>query len=271
VKGEALTRAAMDVVLASGRLRGRMGRLMRAVLNGVLLGLLSDRRLKAMGLLYHAREGIYTTSDWNERGLAWWERDAIVGSFAPGSRVLVVGCGGGREVLGLINAGFEAVGCDPNRVLQEFAAALLARHGHPGRTRTCAADSFPAGERCDGILIGWGTYSLLAPRRARVALLRDALAATDQQGSIVLSCFARPAHGRELRITDAVARAIRRRPAVSIELGDTLAPARVHVFTRLELEGELRDAGLELVSYRAFMAADETTSYVCAIGSADGT
>ena len=50
-----------------------------------------------------------------------------------------------------------------------------------------------------------------------------------------------------------------------VELGDTLAPSRVHVFTREELEGELHEAGLRSERYRVLMEADPVTSYAYAV------
>ena len=257
----------MRVVLATGRIPGRPGQAVRAVLNGVLLGVMSEDRLRALDEHYYDVDVMYRTTAWNERGLSAWERGAVQRTFPPGSRIVVPACGGGREVLALLDAGFDAIGYESHPGLVGFAERFLADHGHPGRAFAVARDRFPpeAGS-WDGVLVGWGGYSLIAPRAARVSFLRDAGSATELGGALMLSCFARPAHGRELRVTARVARALQRGRTGSMELGDTLAPNRVHVFTRAELDAELREAGLVLDSYATVSVADGITSYVCAIG-----
>lgn len=257
----------MSTILASGRIGGRPGRAVHAALSGVWLGLLSDAQLRSLDERYYDRDPTYTTAAWNERGLAPWERDEIERGFAGRSRVVVPACGGGREVLALLAAGFDVIGYESHPALSRYAQAFLAERGHPGRALPMARDRFPDCGRCDGVLVGWGAYSLIAPRHQRVAFLRAANAATAPGGRVMLSFFARPAHGRELRLTARLAGRLRRvRGASPVELGDTLAPNRVHVFTREEIDGELRDAGLALDSYRIVAAAAAAVSYACAIG-----
>jgi hypothetical protein len=256
----------MASVLACGRLPDRLGRAARAGLGGLWLGLLDEPQLRALDERYYARDPLYLSTGWNERGLTPWEREAAETSFAPGSRVVVLACGGGREVLALLNAGFDAVGYESHPDLLAFAKRFLAERGHSGRARFVPRDAFPADEACTGVLVGWGAYSLIAPRQRRVALLHDAARATVAGGAVILSFFERPGRGRELRMTAGLASWVRRqRGRGPIELGDALAPNRVHVFTRSELDRELAEAGLMLESYRQVAMGDETTAYVCAI------
>lgn len=259
-----LVRVAFTTVLTSGKLPDRPARLVRAALAGIWLGLLSDRQLAALNDLYYERDEMYRSRDWNERGLAAWEQEAIESCLAPGSRIVVVACGGGREVLALRQQGFDAVGYEADPALCAVAQTLLAEHGHGGHVMPSEHDRFPHAGACDGVLIGWGAYSLIAPRLARVALLRDAAAAST--GAVVLSLFAREGPARDLRVTACLAHALRRRSGGGdVELGDTLAPNRVHVFTQEELTNELREAGMTLSDHRVFAAVDPVTSYAYAI------
>lgn len=262
-----LVRIAFRTVLASGRVPGRPGRLLRAALAGIWLGLLSDPQVAALNDLYYDCDDTYRSRDWNERGLAPWEREAIESCQRPGSRIVVVACGGGREVLALAQQGFDAIGYEPDPALCAVAQLLLAEHGHSGRVWPSEHDRFPDSGPCDGVLVGWGAYSLITPRQARVALLRDATGSGAANGGpIVLSFFARDRPSRGLRLTTGLARALRRRLRRSgVELGDTLAPNRVHVFTREELSTEFREAGMALAAYRVFAAVDPVTSYAYAI------
>jgi hypothetical protein len=255
----------MRSVLAAGRLPGTAARAARAVLGGVWLGLLSESRLRALDEEYYRRDGTYRTAAWNERGLWEWEHKAVVGGFTPGARVIVPACGGGREVLALLRAGFDAVGYESHPQLREFAAALLTQRGFPGRILPMARDRFPPAARGEGVLVGWGAYSLIAPQARRVEFLQAAAAAAGA-GAVVLSGFAGAARGRELRLVASVAgglRRLRRRPAV--ELGDTLAPNRVHVFTASELTLEIARAGLQTVRLEVVARAGDGVDYACAV------
>lgn len=59
-------------------------------------------------------------------------------TFVPGSRVLDVGCGKGRDVVALLDMGFDAYGVEPNDAMRAQALARDARVG--GRI---AAESLP--------------------------------------------------------------------------------------------------------------------------------
>ena len=258
--------------LASARIPPALERASRGVLAGVWLGLLSDDGLRALDQRHHDREGAYLTAGWNERGLFDWERAAVERNFPAGGRVVVIGCGGGREVLGLLDAGYDAVGYEPHPGLVEFARELLAGRGRSDRVHVGGESEFPAGAgACDGAIVGWGAYSLVRGRAARVRLLAGAREHLAPGGALLLSCFEAERHGRELRATRAIANALRRgrgrgRPAV--ELGDTLAPNLVHVFTRAELEEEVAAAGLELAEHQLVAHADGPVNYAALVARA---
>lgn len=254
--------AAMRTTLAAARVPGAGGQVLRGTLNGLWLGVLSDAQLRALDERYYDREDTYRTAAWNERGLFFWEAPEVERSFPAGARVVVIACGGGREVLGLLRAGYDAVGYESHPALAEYAERFLAGHGFAGHAHAIARDSFPAGEACDAVIVGWGAYALIASRAARVALLRAMPAGVP----VLLSFFERPAHGRELRLTLRLARTARRlRGSTPLELGDTLAPNRVHVFTRAELEDEVAEAGRRLAVYHVIGPADPRTGYAYAV------
>jgi hypothetical protein len=257
---------AMSSVLASGRIGGAPGRAAHALLSGLWLGLLSEHQLTELDERYYEIDTTYRSAAWNERGLWGWEQQAVARCFAPGSRIVVPGCGGGREVLALLEQGFDAVGYEPHVALQSYAAGFLAGRGHPGRAMPCPRDRFPAGERCAGVLVGWGAYSLIAPRSRRVAFLTEAAAALERPGGLILSCFERSGRGWGLKLAAGLASALRRiRRLPPVERGDALAPNRVHVFERSELASELLDAGFSPESLSAVAPAAPGVRYTRAI------
>jgi hypothetical protein len=258
--------AVVSTVLASGKIPGRPGQAVRGVLNGVLLGALSDPTLKRLDEHYYERDEMYRTTEWNGAGLFPWEHDAVKAHFPPQGRVVVPACGGGREVLALLRAGYDAIGYEPHPALADYAERFLAEQGYPGRAHRSPRDSFPDSGPCDAVLVGWGAYTLISPRDVRVEFLRGAGNAVASGGPILLSGFAQDAYGRDLRLTASLARTGRRlRREVPPELGDTLAPSRVHVFTVETLGQEVAAAGLQMESTVEVGVAHRRTSYVRAL------
>ena len=199
------------LTLASAKLPSTLAHASRGLLNGFWLGVLSDRSLEAVDARYYAESGVYRTADWNERGLFDWERRAVEDHFAPGGRVVVTACGGGREVLGLLEAGFDAHGREPHPELAAYANRFLAERGHPGRVAASERDEFPPGaERLDGVVVGWGAYSLMHGGGTRRRFLAAARAALEEDAPVLISFFDRDQDRRELRWTAAVANVLRR-------------------------------------------------------------
>jgi SAM-dependent methyltransferase len=73
-------------------------------------------------------------------------------AFAPGARVLDVGCGKGRDVVALLDMGFEAFGVEPNDAMRAHAIARDARLR--GRIAAAALPELglPFGGAFDGVV-----------------------------------------------------------------------------------------------------------------------
>ena len=257
----------VEAALASARIPPALERASRGVLAGVWLGLLSDAGLRALDERHHDAEGAYVTRKWNEGGLFQWELTLVERHFRAGGRVVVLGCGGGREVLGLLDAGYDAIGYEPHPGLVEFARELLGARGQGDRVRLSRPSELPAdAPSCDGVIVGWGAYSLVPGRAARVRLLAEARERLEPGGALLLSSFETERHGRELRVTRSIGSALRRaRGRPGLELGDTLSPNPTHVFTREEVEGEVAAAGLEVAEHQLIAHADGPVSYAAVV------
>ena len=253
--------------LASAKIPPRIMRGTRAVLNAGWLGLLSDASLRMLDERYYEDSIVYRTDEWNERGLFVWERELIDEHFRGCARVLVLACGGGREVLALLREGFDAIGYEPHPALLAYARGFLAARGYESRVHAVARDEFPgmAGP-ADGVVVGWGGFSLVHGRARRIAMLREAGRRLSAGGPVLLSFFARPSDGRELELTSTGATGLRRlRGHPHMDLGDTLAPNLVHVFTRSRLLEEVQAADLELADYKVIGRAADDTRYAAAV------
>lgn len=240
--------------------RARVGRLSEALLDGAFLGLMDRDALAALDTWFYARareavDGVprgYADEEHIRSGLHGWERAALRDAFPAGGRIIVTGAGAGREVLGLIQEGFDPRGYEPNSHLVAAGARLLAHCGHPDRLQTCSRDAFPAqAGRADGIVVGWGSYMLIPGRERRIAFLAGARERLETGAPLLLSFFVRPP-GRYLSVVHAVATGVCRLGGRGApEPGDALSPNFVHYFTREEIVDELSAAGFACRVHRA--------------------
>ena len=257
----------VSAALASAELPKKLAYGTRAVINGFWLGALSDEQLCALDERYYAREPIYRTSDWNEQGLFDWEEKLVHEHFPRDGTLVVLGSGGGREVLALRRDGYDAVGYESHPELAAFADEFLTAHGHPSRSHHVARDSFPddTGE-CGGVIVGWAAYSLIHGRDRRVALLRSARAHLPRGGHVLVSFFEQRRGDREARVTRTLANGLRRlRGAGPVELGDTLRPNLIHVFNPAELTDEASAAGFDVVAHEITQELEASMQYAAAV------
>jgi len=264
---EPVRRRLVDAAWASRDVPSRVAALAAGVLHGVWLGVLTEDDLAALDERYYSSNGFYATDEWNERGLFEWEQRLVDDVLDDGQRVLVLAAGGGREVLALLERGFDAVGYESHPDLARAAEDLLARRGHAGRVHVAPRDALPDdAPAADAVIIGWGAYSLLRDRAHRVAVLAAAAARLPPGGPVLLSYLERQEDLRRLRVTRTVANALRRvRRAAPVELGDALAPNRVHHLSPAELAAEAEAAGLVITHRAALAQVDRATRHACAV------
>ena len=224
---------------------------LRGCFDGLWLGFLSSKRLAQIDEQYFHRCGEYVDMTYNCQGFWAWERKAIEGYFAGVRRIAVTSAGGGREVLALLKAGYEAVGFEPNEELVRFGNQLLADHYPAVSIHSSPRDRWPPdGVDFDAAIVGWGGYMHIAGRRQRVAFLREAKERLPLGAPILLSFFVR--RGTSVRFRSVVTvgglvrRLLHREPE---EAGDALIPHLAHYFTRDEVAAELSEGGFELVAF----------------------
>ena len=189
------------------------GALLQSVYDGVWLGVLRRADLHAIDERFYDRNAPYHGDAHNLRGLFPWEETALQ-AFDGCGRVLVIGAGGGREVLALARRGHAVEGYECNAALVEYAAEFLPRQACDAPVRHLPRDEVPApGEPFDGIILGWSAYTLIPGRAHRIHLLRRLRALVRPGGPVLLSFFTRAGGGPRFRVSAAVANGIRHRAA----------------------------------------------------------
>jgi hypothetical protein len=143
------------------------------------------------------------------RGLFAWEEMAIATYFPrPPARVLIGGAGGGREVLAMVEKGYEVTAFEPSAAL---AAAMSCRfaerltievyraryedmpHLFPARPDG-PSTTLEAGPGFGAAILGWGSYSHVTTEAQRIRTLSSF--ARYVRGPILVSFFREP-HDKE--------------------------------------------------------------------------
>jgi hypothetical protein len=232
---------------------------------GFWLGMLRPADLRDLDTHYYRRQSMYREDAYNHRGLFPWERDALQRYFGACRRLAVTAAGGGREVLALARMGYQVDAFECNPALAEYANAMLAEAGYPAAVAACERDICPriAG-RPDGVIVGWGSFTLIPGRERRIRFLRDLRRAIHPGAPVLLSFFAVDRLRGRMIFARKLGNILRRvRAEEPIEDGDDLSPNYVHRFTRAEVAETLSAAGFQ-------MAWFDSSDYGLAVGVAAG-
>ncbi len=201
-------------------------------------------------------------------GLFAWERAALTHpAFPRRGRVLLGGAGGGRELVGLVEAGFSVVAFEPAEALAESLTRVAA--GYPGArglhggyhdlVRGVRGEGGPlAGlrdEAFDAVILGWASFThLTAPDEARSLL--DALRTLCPAAPVLLSYLGPDDDGRANGRVEALRLPLRtllgRITGRQAAEGEGFAPGAgfFRRFTGAEVEGLAEAAGYSVALHR---------------------
>jgi 2-polyprenyl-3-methyl-5-hydroxy-6-metoxy-1,4-benzoquinol methylase len=194
------------------------------------------------------------------RALESWEKDLIERLVPARARILVIGCGAGREALAFAERGFRVTGIDFVEAVVDEARRRAAADGLPATFETSTAEALieraPGG--FDVVIATAPVYEQTPGRERRVAFLRALARLTAPDGLVVLGAASHRDRGPRRTVIDGVRWLLRRLGVPSIaEPGDrftyhvSLASHHAtkcfyHRFQRPdEIAGELRAAGLD--------------------------
>lgn len=126
------------------------------------------------------------------------ERDLLLEGLAPGSRILDVGCGAGRDLAAFQAAGHAVTGLDPSAEMRRLCRARLGE-GVALRAERIEAFADPSGS-WDAI---WSMASLLhVPSRRHAEVIKRLHGALVPGGRLYL-CLKAPETGAKLDVVDA--------------------------------------------------------------------
>lgn len=210
--------------------------------------------------LAQMREGI--NERWNDyaldddaidAGLLPWEQEFGDRFLTPGARVLVVGCGSGRDVVALARRGFDVVGVDPAGDAIQVARAALAKRGLQADLIEGFFEDRQWPATFDVVSFSYYTYCYIPGSARRIEALRLARRALRPGGLVLLNFFPSPGPER-LSFLGTWAAKLSGNDWIP-DRGDAIAIRPVnecltyeHYFQQDQLNEELTRSGLELVT-----------------------
>lgn len=218
-----------------------------------------------------AWDGFNSTRESVEEGLAPVERTLFDACVPPGSRILLVGSGSGRDLIPLARAGHRMTGVEPARRALERCEEFLRELGLEAPLVPDFFEDADIRGPFDAIIFSYFCYGYIPVSARRVAVLRKARGLLAPGGRIFVSYVVTARPHRLLTRLANVAAAITRSDW-RLEPGDSISmtfdtgrrPCFLfdHAFTTTELLDEIAAAGLDVVHHRT--AAD----YPCVICAA---
>jgi SAM-dependent methyltransferase len=194
-----------------------------------------------------------------DAGLTPAEREFYSKFLKQSDRVLLVGCGSGRDLLALRLLGYDVTGIDQVPTLVEAALGHLARHGITAPVRTGEIEAADIDGSYDAVIFSGGCYSYLSSSRTRLAALARVRASLGHDGRVLVSYHT---HRQQSGIGRWLTRISARLSGAdwSPEAGDTfwrhhLVPGVLsycHVFEREEFQRECTTAGFNVLAQERF-------------------
>jgi SAM-dependent methyltransferase len=195
--------------------------------------------------------GLQQTEQDVKAGLFQWEHEFYLPHLRTGDRVLVVGCGSGRDLVALRELGWEADGLEPVVACVALAQERLAARGLGGAVHVGAIETAALPHPFDVFIFSWFCYSYIPLRARRVAVLRRAKAQMAAGGRMLVSYLAASPPPRRLPWRLAVLAARASGSGWRPEYGDVFIARHEshcihyeHHFLPGEIEAEARAAGL---------------------------
>jgi len=237
--------------LSSFEFMKRVFNLSEAVMSGFWLGIMGEKSIDYADELAYSRTEFYREEKYNQSGLYDWEKKAIQKHFTYVKTILLIAAGGGREVLALSKMGFEVDSFECNTALIESGNKLLQKNNLKNRISFLPRNSVPGEvKKYDGIIIGWGAYSLMPGKKRRLSFLTGLYPFLHEKTPLMISFIGTKTKSRKDKIIKNVSNFFRIFSwKDKTELGDRLAPDFIHYFTEEEIKSELIQSGYKVIEH----------------------
>lgn len=190
-------------------------------------------------------------------GLMPWERALYDRFLKREDRILVVGCGTGRDLIALLKLGYRVDGLDLAPRAIALARRMLEREGLSAVLYTGPVEAVALPASFDAFIFSWFCYGYIPQADTRIEVLRKVKARLTPGGRVLIAYIPaeRPPRSLPIRLTRFAARLTR--SDWHPEIGDVIGPAArarqaihyEHQFWEGELENEAHAAGLTVVCH----------------------
>jgi len=217
------------------------------VLDRLAAGLLDAARLRAAQRVEW--RDFNAADDEVDTGLMPWEERFYGACVPPGARVLLVGCGSGRDLIALAGRGLRVDGIEPIPALAAAARTHAAARGIETAIATGALPDVTVGAY-DAYVFSYFCYTYIRGAAARVATLRAIRRASPAARVLISAPSGEPADPigtRLLRAANAIGRTDwRAEPGDVFGLDQAGFPRYYHAFELATLERELQEGGFRI-------------------------
>ena len=145
----------------------------------------------------------WSSSKWIKKGLNEIEKNFLEKYKIKSGRLLVLGCGGGREAIALAKLGFEVVGVDfTAEILNKARKLAVAEKVKVAFQRQDISRLSLKESSFDYAILSSFLYSSIPIRRIRIGMLKNVRKILRPKGKFLLTLnFSRPPKNRRLRYT----------------------------------------------------------------------
>lgn len=196
----------------------------------------------------------YSAGEGDGVGLDAWERRVYTEALRHADRILLIGCGAGRDLIGLLELGYDVTGLDLSQDAIDLARAALDRRGLTARLVIGPVEHAAFDGSYDAVIFSSRCYSCIVGRRQRVATLTRLRACMPRDARLLVSYTESdrqsPVPTWLVGLTAGVSRSGWRPENGDSFVADHLAPRVLryeHLFLRGEAARECAEAGFEVV------------------------